>query len=97
MSAEGVVSQWCPDEGWGVVDSPDMPGGCWVGFAELATSRFWEPDVGQRVELEWEQGDQDGYDYRAVRVWPLGSAPFDRASEPPGPGYRSSSTITVDD
>ena len=24
------MRSWCNDEGWGVIDSRDTPGGCWV-------------------------------------------------------------------
>jgi CspA family cold shock protein len=29
------------------------------------------------VELEWERAEQDGFSYRAVRVWPAGKKPVD--------------------
>lgn len=30
---QGVVREWYPEQGWGVVDSSQTPGGCWVHFS----------------------------------------------------------------
>lgn len=51
------------------------------------------------VHLEWEVADQDGFSYRAMRIWPSGDAPetdpVDDVSAPEA--YRSSLSITFDD
>ncbi|GAA3251062.1 hypothetical protein GCM10017691_63550 [Pseudonocardia petroleophila] len=44
-----------------------------------------------------ETAQQNGYDYRAVRVWPSGSDPHtEPAVDGPKGAYRSSLTITFD-
>lgn len=96
MSDSGVVRTWSVDEGWGVIDAPSTPGGCWALFSMLATESFWEPHAGQLVDFEWEEADQDGFSFRATRVWPSGSEPFDRPDEPSGAGFSSSITISFD-
>lgn len=69
MSAHGVVRSWSEVEGWGVIDSPQTPGGCWAHFSVIAAQDYQTLEPGQSVELEWEQAEQDGYTYRAVQVW----------------------------
>jgi CspA family cold shock protein len=51
--------------------------------------------AGQRVELEWERPGQDGYPYRAVRVWLAGHQPGDTGpdSDEPSAAYRSKLSI----
>ena len=77
MSVSGVVRSWFDDAGWGVVDSEQTPGGCWAHFSHVAVRGFKSLVPGQAVELEWEQAEQDGFTYRAVRVWPSGEKPAD--------------------
>ena len=68
MSERGVVRFWHEDEGWGVVDSPSAPGGCWAGFASIDMPGFHTLAQGQVVWVTIEPGPQDGYDYRAESV-----------------------------
>ena len=66
-----TVREWDDEEGWGVLDSPETPGGCFAHFVEIeGPEGFRHLAAGQRVELEWEAPGfkQDGYDFRAVRV-----------------------------
>lgn len=63
-----VVREWHPEEGWGVVDSPQTPGGCWVHFSHIQATRYRELAPGTTVALEFEPADQDGFAYRAVTV-----------------------------
>jgi len=35
MGSTGTVRFWHRDEGFGVNDSPDTPGGCWAHFSHL--------------------------------------------------------------
>ncbi|KOU60644.1 hypothetical protein ADK57_30030 [Streptomyces sp. MMG1533] len=67
-----TVREWHDEEGWGVLDCPATPGGCWGHFSTIETAGFRALTPGQRVELEWEAPGfpQDGYDYRAVRIAP---------------------------
>lgn len=92
-----VVREWHAHHGWGVIDSSETPGGCWAGFVHVEMTGYRELTAGQRVVLEWERGDQDGFDYRAVRVtpssdmaWhafaPEGTEPEDAPRTPPPDG-----------
>ena len=60
MAVEAIVRQWHPDEGWGVLDSPQTPGGCWAHFGAVAVDGYPELIPGQAVTLEWEAFGQDG-------------------------------------
>ena len=99
MSVVGTVRFWNTDEGWGVIDSPETPRGCWIHYGKVAVQRFAGLETGQQMELEWEQAPQDGYDYRATRAWPLGDEPFDRykTSGNPTPAFETSLTIEFDE
>jgi cold shock protein len=71
---KGTVRFWLGDEGWGVVDTPETPGGCWVHFSHVEIDGYRELIADANVDVEWEAAEQDGYPYRAVRVVPLRSA-----------------------
>ena len=65
----GVVRVWHHEEGWGVVDAEQTPGGCWVHFSAVGDGDgYRELRAGQQVLLEFEPAEQDGYAYRATRV-----------------------------
>jgi len=51
---------------------------------------------GQDVTLEWEAVDQDGFRYRARRVWPTGAAPIDVDDETDTDAFSSSVTLSFD-
>jgi cold shock protein len=68
--ATAIVREWHAEEGWGVLDCPETPGGCWGHFSHIEMTGFRTLTPGQPVDLEWEAPGQDGYDYRAVRVVP---------------------------
>ena len=70
-SIQAVVRDWFPDEGWGVVDSPDTPGGCWVHFSRVQSRGLRELVPGETVALEFEHGDQHGFRYRAITARPV--------------------------
>lgn len=65
---EGVVREWRDEEGWGVIDSTETPGGCWAHFSHIDASDFRALAAGQRVTLKWESPGQDGYSFRARQV-----------------------------
>jgi cold shock protein len=85
------VRVWYREEGWGVIDSPDTPGGCWVHFSHLwndgipepgpgevvhvVAHRYLEAFEGETVDFEWEPANQDGYAFRATTVRPHGRFP----------------------
>ncbi|NLU64862.1 cold shock domain-containing protein [Rhodococcus sp. HNM0563] len=65
----GVVRTWNDEDGWGVIDSPQTPGGCWAHFSHIVDDGFRTVEVGAVVAFEWQQvTDQDGYRYCAIRV-----------------------------
>ena len=37
MPSEGIVREWSDQRGWGVIDSADTPGGCWVHFSHIVS------------------------------------------------------------
>lgn len=67
-----TVREWHDEDGWGVLDSPETPGGCWGHFSAIETDGFGTLSAGQKVDLTWEAPGfpQDGYDYRAVSIVP---------------------------
>lgn len=68
----GQVRWFSADEGWGIIDAPSVPGGCFVGFFNIQMPGFRELRPGQRVQFTFEQPGfpQDGCPYRALTVWP---------------------------
>jgi CspA family cold shock protein len=68
----GVVRWFDADEGWGAIEAPDVPGGCFVHFASIEVPGFRQLHAGQHVRFTFEQPGflQDGYPYRALAVWP---------------------------
>ncbi|MCW2527208.1 MAG: hypothetical protein JWM76_2068 [Pseudonocardiales bacterium] len=83
----GTVRDWHREEGWGVIDSPDTPGGCWVHFSHLWNDGIPEAGLGEIVEVtggcrevfegetvdfDWETPGQDGYDFRVTNARPRG-------------------------
>jgi CspA family cold shock protein len=98
MAESATVREWNGDEGWGVIDSPSTPGGCWAHFSQAAVSGASDFVAGQAVLLEWESPGQDGYPYRAVRFWPAELEPFDRSTRSgSGGAYRSTLSLSFDD
>ena len=68
----GVVKWFDADEGWGVVDAPAVPGGCFVHFANIEMPGYRQLHAGQQVRFTFERPGflQDGCPYRALAVWP---------------------------
>lgn len=63
-----VVTQWNDDEGWGVAEAGDVPGGCWMHFGVVEVPGYRTLRAGQTVIADWEEREQDGFRYRATRV-----------------------------
>jgi CspA family cold shock protein len=84
------------DEGWGVLDSEETPGGCLAHFSSAGMRSPEELPLGQKVWLDWEASSQDGYKYRAVRFWPQGSEPLERSSAGSSDLYGSELNISFD-
>jgi cold shock CspA family protein len=65
----GTVVRWDEGQGRGFIESPDLPGECWVEASVVRHSTGAEAlRAGQVVEVEWEEPDEGGL--RAVRVTP---------------------------
>ncbi|WP_031332325.1 cold-shock protein [Williamsia sp. D3] len=64
----GTVRLWADEEGWGVIDSDDTPGGAWAHFSVVAGTGFRSLQPGQAVEFTYEHAEQDGHSFRAVSV-----------------------------
>jgi cold shock protein len=69
MTSNGSVRVFDADEGWGVIDGPDVPGGCWVHFSAIASEGYRQLSAGERVSFRAIPADQDGFAFRAVKVW----------------------------
>jgi CspA family cold shock protein len=71
--AIATVRVWYAEDGWGVLDCPETPGGCFAHFSNIEMSGYRALERGAQVDLaQWEAPGfkQDGFDYRAVRVVP---------------------------
>lgn len=75
MAVEARVRVWHDEEGWGVVDSPETPGGCWVHFSHVDIEGYRSLRGVDRVELEYREVPQDGYRFAAVHVRVPGRPP----------------------
>ena len=65
----GTVVRWDDEPGRGFIESPDLPGECWVEATVVRQSTGAEAlRPGQVVEIEWEEPVEG--DLRAVRVTP---------------------------
>ncbi|OJF16121.1 cold-shock protein [Couchioplanes caeruleus subsp. caeruleus] len=95
MISIGTVRTFDAEEGWGVIDGPDVPGGCWVHFSAIAMDGYQELARGQHVSFRAEAASQDGFAYRAVKVWTSDIEPPDRTRTQDGSAaYHSSLTLT---
>jgi len=75
VAVEAQVRVWHDEEGWGVVDSPETPGGCWVHFSHVDIEGYRSLRGVDTVELEYREVPQDGYRFAAVRCGCRGSRP----------------------
>jgi cold shock protein len=68
----GFVKWYNADEGWGAIEAPEVPGGCFVHFSNIQVSGYRELRAGQAVRFTFEEPGflQDGYQFRALEVWP---------------------------
>jgi cold shock protein len=67
----GVVRSWDEEDGSGVIDAPETPGGCFVHHTNIVASGYRTLMPGERVQFTFEKplGQQDGCDYRSLGVW----------------------------
>jgi CspA family cold shock protein len=101
MPSDGTVREWSDDQGWGVIDSADTPGGCWVHFSNIVSDEYRSLTPGDRVPFTHEARGQDGFGYRAILVWAPGTKPGapqrPQRQDDPSAAYRSSLTIRWSD
>lgn len=71
----GVVKSFDATEGWGVIDAPEVPGGCWVHFSVIQMPGYRQLHAGQQVRFTFKAPGQDGWPYRALAAWPLAEGP----------------------
>jgi CspA family cold shock protein len=67
----GRVVEWHDDDGWGLIDCPELDGPCWAHFSVVEMDGYRSLAVGTMVRLAAEAMDVDGYRYSATRVQPL--------------------------
>lgn len=89
----GWVREWHDEDGWGVIDSPETPGGCWTNFSAVRLPGYVKLVPGEEVLFDYEPGPQDGFSYRAVAVRRPSEPPVWPEVRGPGPGYSSELTI----
>jgi CspA family cold shock protein len=67
---DGTVRFFNPEEGWGAITSPELPGGndAWVHFSVIEMDGYRVLEVGDQVEFDYESARQDGFRYRVTRV-----------------------------
>jgi CspA family cold shock protein len=97
VAASGIVREWWSEDGWGVIDSSDTPGGCWASFSVVLVPGFRMLSAGEAVTFRYESAQQDGYGFRAVEVWPSDRQPDRTSLEVSGTSdaYRSRLTIKL--
>lgn len=71
----GTVRAWHAELGWGVLDSPATPGGCWAHFSVVRMAGYRGVPPGTEVHFEYEEVGQDEFAFRATAVWPPGVEP----------------------
>ena len=97
MASIGSVRTYDADKGWGVIDGPDVPGGCWVHFSAIAATGYRELTPGEPVSFRAEPADQDGFAYRAVKVWTGDAEPAGETGATGASGaYTSTLTLSFD-
>jgi cold shock protein len=97
VASKGIVREWSDYHGWGVIDSADTPGGCWVHFSHLVTDGVDSLKPGDQVTFTYEALPQDEFNFRALLVWPPGVKPGTppRARHQDGPSTLYHSRLTI--
>lgn len=84
-----VVRMWNDEEGWGIIESAETPGGCWAHFSAVQLAGYRSLRPGTAVLLAWEEAEQDGYAFRATRIVLPEHPPVEAGEDvnpPSGPG-----------
>lgn len=68
-AATGTVRLWMADDGWGVIDLPDQPRGCWADASVVeGLDGSNALRAGQTVDVQWTTPGPEDYNTRALRV-----------------------------
>jgi CspA family cold shock protein len=97
VAVEARVREWHDEEGWGVVEAPETPGGCWVHFSHVDMAEYRSLTGVDTVELEFREVPRDGYRFTAVRVRVPGRPVGPAAAQVSDGAYTSSLTLEFDD
>lgn len=98
MQTTGVVRFWHDDDGWGVIDSAQTPGGCWTHCSVVQVPGHRTLAPGEHVTLEWEAADQDGFAWRATLAFPTSQrGPVDDTHIAPTQAFSSTLTMEWDE
>jgi CspA family cold shock protein len=89
----GTVRDWFAEEGWGVIDSPATPGGCFTHFSAIQMDGYRQLTPGQTVWIDPRQPGQDGCAWTTSLVRLDGTV---HDTPRPNWGYRSTLTIDFD-
>ncbi|MET0765966.1 MAG: hypothetical protein ABWY29_13965 [Blastococcus sp.] len=68
----GTVVRWDDARHGALIETPDLPGGCWADASVIvhSTSAAGTLRAGQVVQVEWTEPGEAGLPYRALRVEP---------------------------
>jgi hypothetical protein len=67
----GTVIRWDDAHGGAVIESAELPGGCWADASAVVHSTSGGVlRAGQVVEVDWIEPGPAGFPFRAVRVSP---------------------------
>lgn len=89
----GRVREWNRDQGWGVIDSDETPGGCFADFGVIQMPGFRELSPRQIVWFEARPGGQDGCAYRATAI---ALTPELKPQQPPPPSDAYASRLVIE-
>jgi hypothetical protein len=68
-TTRGTVIRWDDARQSGIVEAPELPGGCWVD-ASAVSGPTGVLRAGQVVDVEWVEPGEEGLPFRATRVVP---------------------------
>lgn len=96
MHTGGVVRQWRADEGWGVIESDETPGGCWTHWTTVRVAGPPALTEGLRVNFTFRERATHGFDYETCEVWRHGEEPVDDSIQlgPDSPAMQSTLSLT---
>ncbi|MGY1823791.1 hypothetical protein [Geodermatophilus sp. SYSU D00079] len=69
-TTRGTVIRWDDARRAGLVEAPDLPGGCWVDASVVDGPSGGALRAGQVVDVDWTEPGVEGAPFRATRVVP---------------------------